>query len=86
MNPCDTIMRSIGADGRQLAALFLSDDQLVLRLGNNIKTESTKKLYVVCSTEDLTIVTQGKDYEYLGMEIDFELKIVVALNQFDFTK
>ena len=51
-----------------------------------ITTKYIKLFNEIYGSKDLLIVIRGKVYEYLGMTIDFLLKIGCSITQYDFVK
>ena len=86
MNPYDAYVWDKMVNGKQFTIVFHIDDLLLSNKYPNIVTLYIRKLQQEYgSREDLT-VTRGKIHEYLGMTLDFSVKLEVRFSQYDFLK
>ena len=86
MNPYDACVWNKIVNGTQFTIMFHIDDLLMGHYNPNIVTLYIRKLQKEYgSLEDLT-VTRGKVHEYLGMTVDFRVKLEVQFSQYDFLK
>ena len=86
MNPYDAYVWNKMVNGKQFTIVFHIDDLLLSNKYPNIVTLYIRKLQQEYgSREDLT-VTRGKIHEYLGMTLDFSVKLEVRFSQYDFLK
>ena len=71
---------------KQLTVIFHTDNLMMAHLHSNIVTDHVKLLDESCGSQDPLTVTHVKIHEYLGMTIDFSLKMGVSFHQYDFIK
>ena len=86
MNPYDACVWNKMVNGKQFTIVFHIDDLMLSNKNPNIVTLYIRKLQQEYgSREDLT-VTRGKIHEYLGMTLDFRVKLEVRFSQYEFLK
>ena len=72
-------------EGSQLI-IFHIDDLILAHSKPMITTKYIKLLDGIYGSKDPLTVTRGRIHEYLGMTIDFSMKVGVAITQYDFVK
>ena len=83
MNPYDSCVWNRMVNGKQLTIIFHIDDLMMSHKNPNIVTLYIRKLEKEYAKRDSLTVMRGKVHEYLGMTIDFRIKLQVAFTQYD---
>ena len=78
MNPYDPYVWNTCAKGKQLTILFHIDDLMMPYVSSEVVTKYIRLLEGEYSSKDLLTITWEKRYEYLGITIDFSLKLGVS--------
>jgi hypothetical protein len=73
-------------NGKQLTIIFHIDDLMMSHKNPNILTLYIRKLEKEYARRDPLTVMRGKVHEYLGMTVDFRVKLQVTFTQYDYLK
>lgn len=86
MNPYDPCVWNKMVNGKQLTIIFHIDDLMMSHKNPNILTLYIRKLEKEYARRDPLTVMRGKVHEYLGMTVDFRVKLQVTFTQYDYLK
>ena len=86
MNPYDACVWNKMVNDKQFTILFHIDDLMLGHLCPNIVTFYIQKLQKEYGSLANLTVTRGRLHEFLGMTIDFRVKLEARFSQYDFLK
>ena len=86
MNPYDVCVWNIIVNGKQFTIVFHINDLLLNNKNPNIVTLYIRKLQQEYSSQEGITVIRGKIHEYLGVTLDFRVKLEVHFSQYEFLK